>query len=401
MGEIFTSVLTGHLKLSDVPLEAYKSIAQALPLNPMDGWDPGDDLLGALAANALGDISRPVAEIMRNKDFAGNRIHNRTDFTEHLPERLRGKRGTAVLYNWISDILSGDYEKNWMDENFGTIINPSILEHLAQSIFGGLYTTGENIIKTGMWIFGDEEYAEVRNIPFVRSFYTSFDKYEGWEADGRAARDWETAYKYYADEIKRMSDTEKTAKMLEKQGDKGAKEKLKEMEVDGDLLRIDILNDGQKKLKELYEESNEARTAKDMDAVKDVNKRIYELKKSMVERMEMMIDNPAIGYTFLTNKTEGPYEERETYGDVRDVNVINDFQKELKPIIEEREKSADKDKYQKQYDLWKDLKRAEEWVSNQKSGMKKEPEKADELMTKIREKRAEAIELINNYRNNE
>ena len=401
LGEIFTSVLTGHLKLSDVPLEAYKSIAQALPLNPMDGWDPGDDLLGALAANALGDISRPVAEIMRNKDFAGNRIHNRTDFTEHLPERLRGKRGTAVLYNWISDILSGDYEKNWMDENFGTIINPSILEHLAQSIFGGLYTTGENIIKTGMWIFGDEEYAEVRNIPFVRSFYTSFDKYEGWEADGRAARDWETAYKYYADEIKRMSDTEKTAKMLEKQGDKGAKEKLKEMEVDGDLLRIDILNDGQKKLKELYEESNEARTAKDMDAVKDVNKRIYELKKSMVERMEMMIDNPAIGYTFLTNKTEGPYEERETYGDVRDVNVINDFQKELKPIIEEREKSADKDKYQKQYDLWKDLKRAEEWVSNQKSGMKKEPEKADELMTKIREKRAEAIELINNYRNNE
>lgn len=403
LGELFTSYVMGHEEYDNVPIQIFNTLSQSLPLNPLDGWAPGKNILESMAYNLTPDAVKPIAEVVMNRDFAGNKIHNRSDFNEHLPEYMRGKRGTADIFTDISKLLSGKdvYGKSWFDTALGTLVNPSTLEHLVEGYLGGAYTFADKAIKSTKWALGDEEYAEFKNIPIGSSFYTSLAKYEDKPTEGRTRRDWEDAFRFYDQEVKWYNDKEKAAKNDEKNGEESGTLTLEQMERNGELLMIDIFNDGNEKLKELYGASDVARRNGEFDKVEEIDQQIYAEKRNIISLMEQLADDPMVGYTFKRNKIEGPYGERETYGDVRDVNVINDFQKELKPIIEEREKSADKDKYQKQYDLWRGLENAEEWISNQKSGMKKKPEKADELMTKIREKRAEAIELINNYRNNE
>ena len=404
LGELCTSFVMGHEKLEDVPIEALNTLAQSLPLNPVEGWMPGKNIIETMTYNFIPDAVKPIAEVVMNRDFAGNTVHNRTDFNEFMPEYMRGKRGTLGAYKKISKYLTSTdgYEKSFLNNLLGGALNPSVMEHLVEGYLGGPYTLVEKVAKAGAWAFGNEEYAEFRNIPIASSFYTSLAKYEDTPTEVRTRRDWENAFRFYKDEVKGYDDKEKTAKNGLKYGEEGADLVLEQMERNGEVLMVDIFNDGNDRLKELYGASDAARKNRDFKRVEDIDQQIYAEKRNIVSLMEQLADDPMVGYTFKRNKIEGPYGERETYGDVRDVNVINDFQKELEPIIEERKKSADKDKYKKQYNLWRDLKNAEEWISNRKSEMKKKPEKADELMTKIREKRAEAIELINNYyRNNE
>jgi hypothetical protein len=403
LGELCTSFVMGHEKLEDVPIEALNTLAQSLPLNPVEGWMPGKNIIETMTYNFMPDAVKPIAEVVMNRDFAGNTVHNRTDFNEFMPEYMRGKRGTLGAYKKISKYLTSTdgYEKSFLNNLLGGALNLSVMEHLVEGYLGGPYTHVEKVAKAGAWAFGNEEYAEFRNIPIASSFYTSLAKYEDTPTEGRTRRDWENAFRFYKDEVKGYDDKEKTAKNGLKYGEEGADLVLEQMERNGEVLMVDIFNDGNDRLKELYGASDAARKNRDFKRVEDIDQQIYAEKRNIVSLMEQLADDPMVGYTFKRNKIEGPYGERETYGDVRDVNVINDFQKGLKPIIEEREKSADKDKYQKQYNLWRGLENAEEWISNRKSEMKKKPEKADELMTKIREKRAEAIELINNYRNNE
>ena len=175
----------------------------------------------------------------------------------------------------------------------------------------------------------------------------------------------------------------------------------------GEALMIDVFNDGNKRLEELYADMDAARTAKNFDEVEVIDQEIYAQKRFITERMEQMVENPAIGYTFNTNKSEGAYGERETYGDVRDVNIINESQKELEPLFEaykeelktlnEDEQNALFQKNEKMVRLYNLLKRKEQVISNNKKWMKNNPEKADEYMSNIRTLRAEAIDLINKY----
>jgi hypothetical protein len=253
---------------------------------------------------------------------------------------------------------------------------------------------------------GNEENADARNIPFVSSFYTPIGKYEETPSAERTRRDWERAFDYYQGEIKLLDGKEKAAKRGLKFGMENAAETLEAMQ-GGEALMVDVFNDGNKILKELYADVDAARTAKDFDKVKEIDQEIYAQKRFITERMEQMVENPMIGYTFNTNKSDDEYGQRETYGDVRDMNVINEFQRELKPLFEayveelktlgEIEQLALYQKNEKMVLLYNTLKRKEQLISNIKKAMKENPEKADEYMDNIRRFRAEAIDLINNY----
>ena len=401
LGELITSTIMGHEEFDNFTLQAFNVIAQALPLNPMEGWKPGDNILESLAYNLAPDVIKPIVEAGFNRDFAGNKIHNRSDFNEHLPEYMRGKRGTAGMYKVISELLSGKeiYGKSWADELLGSVVNPSVMEHLVRGYLGGAYTFAENLFKTGAWVAGDEEFAEFRNVPIASSFYTSLAKYEDNPEGSRTRRDWEDAFRFYSEEVRYYNNKEKAAKAGEKYGEESGALTLEQMERNGELVMIDIFNDGNDRLKELYGLSDAARRNGDFDRVNELSNEIYAEKRNIVSLMEQLADNPVVGYTFKRNKLEGPYGERETYGDVRDANIINDMQAELEPVYEEHR--DDWQGYEREFDLWDALDECEDEIGKLKRTMKNYPEEADECMTEIRELRAEAIGLINNYRNNE
>lgn len=400
LGEVITSAINGHSEYDNVTADVINSFAQILPLNPMEGWAPGDNIGEALAMNLSPDAMKFFTEILLNKDFAGNRIHDASDFNKHKPERLRGKRGTAKVYQMVSDILSGDYERNFFDEQLQEFLTPSSIEHIVKSYLGGMYSTANELIKTAQWIGGDEEYAEFKNVPIANAFYQSLEKYEA-EPGERTRRDWEKAYQNFFEVVGRDYDTEKTVKGLIKNGDVEALSKLQEMENRGELLRIDIFNDGQKRLEELYEEKDAARNMKDYTLSDEIDKRIYAMKRELVTRMETLADDPMSGYLMLTERDDSEYGVRETYGDARDVNIINEFQRSIKPIIDGAKQSENRTKYtnaySKEFEIWRILKRCEDGISKRKKSMENNPDECDRYMMEIRKLRADAVKLINEY----
>jgi hypothetical protein len=398
LGELFASMLTGHEDYDNVPMQAFNVIAQALPINPVDGWAWDDNLGETLIANLSPDFVKPIVEVAMNRDFAGNKVHNRTDFNTHLPEYLRGKGGTARLFMWLSELMSGAEQgtaKTWADKNLGAAVNPSAMEHIVKGYLGGAYTFADKFAKSALALLGDEEFAEVKNIPLLSSFYTDMENYEASPQE-RTRRDWERAYNYYKDEVKLLDDQEKTAKVLVRSEDKGGADVLEAMKSDGRTLIVDVFGDGEKLLKELYGEVDAAKKAKDFDRVKELDDEIYGQKRIIVERMEKMAENPMIGYTFRVMKDEDAYGLRETYGDVRDAQMITDFKRLLKPVIEE-EKRLSTGAKEKEIEAWKKIKDLSERISKAKGLMDVKPQEADELMTQIRNWRSEAVELINKY----
>lgn len=391
LGEMFTSYIMGHTEYDNVGVDIFNTLTQSLPINPVEGVNPGDNIAETIKLNLSPDAIKPFVEIGVNKDFAGNTIHNASDFNKHYPEHERGKRGAGTLFALLSETLSGEYSRNGIDDALGEVITPSSLEHLTKGYLGGLYTFADEAVKTAQWMAGDEEFAEFKNIPIANGFYTSLEKYESKPTEERTRRDWEKAYKFYAGEIALDDGTEKNYKRHIKEGDSVAESEYNSMIERGESLRIDIFNDGREIISALYDEINTARDAKDFKKVEELDKQIYTQKRFVVERMEQLREDPMSGYTMLRMKTDDAYGERETYGDVRDVNVINDFQKTIKPVdgVFKSEKAKG---------LYKKLDRMESVISKMKKRMEK-PENAERYMTKIRETRAQAIELINNYRN--
>jgi hypothetical protein len=395
----------GHEEYDNLPIQIFNTLSQSLPLNPLDGWAPGKNILESMAYNLTPDAVKPIAEVIMNRDFAGNKVHNRSDFNEFLPEYMRGKRGTADIYKSISKVLSGKeiYGKGVLDDLVGTLVNPSTMEHLVEGYLGGAYSFADKAVKTGKWILGNEEYAEFKNVPIGSSFYTSLTKYEDKPREERTRRDWEDAFKFYQQEVKYYDDKETAAKNGEENGEESGTLVLEQMERNGEVLMVDIFNDGNDRLKELYGASDVARRNRDFDKAQEIDKQIYAEKRDIVERMEKLADDPMIGYTFKRNKIKDVYGELETYGDVRDENIINDFQTELQPIQDEFMKVEDwkayKKLHEKELDLYKELDGIERGISNEKSKMKENPVYAEEGMAEIRTLRAEAVELINKYRN--
>jgi hypothetical protein len=395
LGEMAMSHINGHTEYDNIGLDLVNTFAQVLPLNPVEGWAPGESV-EAILANFAPDPVKPLVEIYVNSNFAGAKIHNATDFTEHLPSQYRGLRNTGIFYQKASSMISGEYEKNWADKALSSSITPSSLEHLAQSYLGGLYTFVDETVKTAQWIGGSEEYADFRNVPILNSFYKSLEKYES-EPGERTRRDWEKAFQHYYDEVEADADSEKTMNTRAKAKDAGAEVALTEAMERGDLLRIDIFNDGYDVIKDLYTEMDAAKMAKNFDLVDEIDKKIYAQKKFIVERMEQLADDPLSGYDMLTMKEDTPYGRLETYADVRDAKVISDFKSDLKDIYDGYNTAENRAEYEKRYGAEMDLYEELYDITRDIGEYKSYEDFNEEDMLFIRQERAAAIGLIDEY----
>ena len=407
VGELMTSVIMGHEEYDSIGEQFFDIALQSLPINPVDGWVPGENIWESLAYNITPDALKFVTEAVQNRDFAGNTIHNRTELNEYAPEYMRGKKGTAAIYQWLSKLLSTDsgYDKSVIGKTLGFLVNPSVMEHGLKSYFGGAYTFAEKMSKTIAWALGDEEMAEFRNIPIASSFYTPLEKYEAKPSEERTRRDWEDAFKFFKDEMKSKMDEETSVNTAIKNGDEYAEPYLEKMKNDGTLLAIDVYKDAYSKIKDLYAASDIARKAKDFDKVDSIDQEIYAAKRFLVDRMEQLAENPMIGYTFTVDgKDQSAYGVRETYGDLDDEKSISETLEQLKKVYDEwkeiegtRAGSSYLSSREKELRLYLELKDVNKRIRGLKDTMDKAPGRADEYMESIREERAKALRLIEGY----
>lgn len=120
-------------------------------------------------------------------------------------------------------------------------------------------------------------------------------------------------------------------------------------------------------------------------------------KKSIKRLVLDLLEHKSTEYSVYWNMTN-PEDEETAF-------LIESELNRLEPI-KKGEKDADnlseyKELFKKELNLYKKLDKALREVNKYKRKMQKSPDTREREMTEIREKRAEAIELINNYRNNE
>lgn len=133
LGELATSTVTGNEKQSvgNVSLKVAEQLSQILPLDFMEG-----DGATAFVPSAV----KPVAEILKNKDWTGLPIYKENEFNKNMPAwtKVYNKTNKTLvnLSRLCNEVTGGDkYARGWLNWN------PAIVEHLFEGIFGGAATT--------------------------------------------------------------------------------------------------------------------------------------------------------------------------------------------------------------------------------------------------------------------
>lgn len=164
-----------------IAYDVINQLTELMPINPL-----GNN--GDMVSSFTPDFGKPIAQIIRNKDFTGKPIYKENSFNEYMPEWTKTYNGTSKwlknLSEWSNDISGGNKYKRGLI-NF----NPAKVEHLFESYFGGLAKTinqASNTLVAGIEsaIEGDKSDDLIwRNAPVLNRFVndgsddrTSFSK---------------------------------------------------------------------------------------------------------------------------------------------------------------------------------------------------------------------------------
>lgn len=169
MGELACGVISGNERYSNSEL-AYHMAAQVSQVMPLDILE-GDGGFSAFIPSAV----KPVTEAyVMNKSWSGLPIYKDTPFNKNDPEWTKAYQSAdqhlVAFTKWLNETRGGDdYKKGTFD------INPAKIEYLLSGTFGGVFTTFENLKKTGETIIGKREF-EWRNTPIANRIVKSGDE---------------------------------------------------------------------------------------------------------------------------------------------------------------------------------------------------------------------------------
>lgn len=254
----------GEKKGTEIAYDAINQIAELLPLNPL-----GNN--GDLVSTIVPDSFKPIAQVLRNKDFTGKPIYKSNSFNEDMPEWTKTYRGTSGwltdLSEWSNELGGGDKYKtasgilNW---------NPAVVEHLFQEYFGGMATTLNQLGKTmaaGVESIVEGEKSDDlmwRNVPVLNRFIND-------------ASDERSAFRGVNEKYYRMYD-------VYKEVEKNLKGYSKEV-ASGNLDYLDKLNDlyqsNDYKVYRVFKENK-----KRMDQILDLEKELPESMKGERKRLQ-------------------------------------------------------------------------------------------------------------------
>ena len=173
-GDMFVSHLLGREPHKNLVEEMSASINDMLPMPLIP--------VGVSLRDYIPSALQPITDIAMNKNFMGSSIYNDMRFLSEeersrTPRYANAKKGTGAIYVDASKILN--YISGGDEYDSGKInIAPEVMEHVVNSIGGGLLTTvnkGINTVGAAVDVaakaVSDKEIIgqdfEVRNVPFL------------------------------------------------------------------------------------------------------------------------------------------------------------------------------------------------------------------------------------------
>ena len=273
MGELMVSVLSRkeHLTGGEIAEAIAGQATQILPLDFLEG--------GAGLNAFVPSVAKPLWEAyVAEKSWTGLPLYKDTDYNKDMPEWTKAyKNANKQIVNLaatINEVTGGDaYTKGNID------INPAKVEYMLNGYFGGVYGTIEKMTKTAETIAGVREY-DPRSILLVNRLVKAGDERTEYRAVNNE----------YFRLKKEVENTHRRLKAYERDTDLGIfdyAEKIDFLYSSPEYERYEIFEDYRNDIDVLYEELKEAEHEGDKDGVKMLEAELNELKKEMIEEMNL------------------------------------------------------------------------------------------------------------------
>lgn len=269
LGELMISVMSGKEHFTDGELG--RAIAgQATQVLPIDFLE-GEGGVKAFIPSAV----KPFAEVYVNKSWTGMPLYKDTPYNKNMPEWTKAYKSANKYLVGLAEVLNektgGDaYTKGAID------INPAKVEYILNGYFGGVSNTIDKLTKSAETIAGKREY-DPRSFLLLNRVLKSGDE----RTEARAINNEYFRVKEEHDMIKER------LKHYENDTDNGVfdyAEKIDFIYNSPEYARYEIFEDYRKDIDSLYDELKEA---VDDDERKSIESELTELKKQMIEEMNV------------------------------------------------------------------------------------------------------------------
>lgn len=182
MGELASSLVQGKYAAKDAPTianEVVGVVAELMPINPVEGYTPGDNPTMSILRNMAPDAIAPLVDVATNRTFAGIPLWKENIYDEHQPLSQSAFASTPEILNKavikLSEVTS---TMPWHVD-----IPSGAIRGILKGYGGGAYTFVEDL---GKFVFADDAHPRrYENIPFISGFtgYLEEDRRDSFNSD--------------------------------------------------------------------------------------------------------------------------------------------------------------------------------------------------------------------------
>ena len=167
MGELVSALMQGKYAAKDAPTianEVIGVVAELLPVNPVEGYTPGDNPAMSVVRNMMPDVAAPIMDVATNRSFAGVPLWKESVYDESLPLAQTAFASTPEILNKaVIKLSEATATMPWHID-----IPSGAVRGLLKGYGGGGYTFVEDL---GKFVFADEAHPRRwENAPFVSGF---------------------------------------------------------------------------------------------------------------------------------------------------------------------------------------------------------------------------------------
>ena len=174
MGEIASSIMQGRYAAKEDKKNLINDLvgvaAEVLPLNPIEGYTPGESVIGSVVRAMTPDVFAPAVNVANNRSFAGIPLWKENKYDENIPNSQTAFESTpALLSNAAIKLAEATYD--WW---YPIDIHPGAVREVMSGYFGGPYKFVEGL---GKYIFADEEHPRrYSQLPYLSGFSGYLDE---------------------------------------------------------------------------------------------------------------------------------------------------------------------------------------------------------------------------------
>jgi len=182
MGELVSSLIQGKYAARDsrtIANEVVGVVAELLPINPVEGYTPGDNPAMSIVRNMMPDVAAPIMDVATNRSFAGIPLWKENIYDENEPLSQSAFASTPEILNKaVIKLSEATATKPWHVD-----IPSGAIRGILKGYGGGAYTFVEDV---GKVVFADPAHPRrYENYPFISGFtgYLEDDRRDSFSSD--------------------------------------------------------------------------------------------------------------------------------------------------------------------------------------------------------------------------